>query len=60
MENVGLEKRLQDLQSYFEQGCIVYAHCSSETAKMETMLEIDRTLDEANSIRKRLGNLVLS
>jgi hypothetical protein len=51
------EKRLEDLQSYFEAGCIVYRNCSALIDRIECLAEIDRTLDEANDIRRMLGRL---
>lgn len=50
-----LEQQLEHLQCYFEQGCTVYHHARTITEKVDILAEIDRTLDEANEIRRQLG-----
>lgn len=55
-----LEQRLEGLQSYFESGCIVYNHAKTTTDRMECLAEIDRTLDEANDVRRMLGQIMVA
>lgn len=52
-----LERALEEKICYFEAGCIVFRNCAALGDRNECMTEIDKTLDEANALRRQLGLL---
>lgn len=54
-----LQRTLEEKICYFESGCIVYRHSAALGDRIECLKEIDKTLDEANELRRHLGLLAI-